>query len=338
MTERALAPIVEANEPPEARGGGRDDVSLLVANRGDGSLTHSTLAGLPRLLKAGDLLVVNTSATLPAALRARLGGRPVELRLSTPIGANDWIVELREIDGAPHKPPAIGVRLQLPSGAHADVLSPLAGSARLVIARLELGQSLEAYLGRHGRPIRYPYVREEWPLEAYQTVFALYPGSAEMPSAARPFTTALVTELVSRGILIAPITLHTGVSSPELDEPPLPERFHVPAITAQIINAARGWQGRVVAVGTTVVRALETATHNGTLSTANGSTDLVITPETGVHAVDGLLTGWHQPRSTHLQILEALAGRELIDDSYREASKHGYRRHEFGDLHLILTR
>ena len=338
MTELTLPPIVEAHEPPEARGRGRDDVALLVANRSDGSLTHSTLAELPRLLQAGDLLVVNTSATLPAALRARLGGRRVELRLSTPVGASDWIVEVREIDGGPHKPPASGARLQLPSGAHAAVLAPLAGSARLVIARLQLGQSVEAYLGQHGRPIRYPYVREQWPLDAYQTVFALHPGSAEMPSAARPFTTALVTELVSRGILIAPITLHTGVSSPELDEPPLPERFDVPAITARIINAARGWHGRVIAVGTTVVRALETATHNGTLSAAHGSTDFVITPETGVHAVDGLLTGWHEPRSTHLQILEALAGHELIDDSYREASKHSYRRHEFGDLHLILAR
>jgi S-adenosylmethionine:tRNA ribosyltransferase-isomerase len=338
VTELAVGEIDEAHEPPEARGSGRDDVALLVANRSDGSLTHTNLAELPRLLQAGDLLVVNTSATLPAALRARLRGRPVELRLSTPIGANKWIVELRDIDGAPRKPPPSGARLELPSDAHAEVLAPLAGSARLVIARLQLGQPLEAYLGRHGRPIRYPYVHEEWPLEAYQTVFALHPGSAEMPSAARPFTTALVTELVSRGILIVPITLHTGVSSPELDEPPLPERFDVPAITAQIINAARGWQGRVIAVGTTVVRALETATHNGTLTAAHGSTDLVVTPQTGIHAVDGLLTGWHEPHSTHLQILEAIAGRELLDRAYQEASKHRYRRHEFGDLHLILAR
>jgi len=180
-------------------------------------------------------------------------------------------------------------------------------------------------------------VPEEWPLDAYQTVFALDPGSAEMPSAGRPFTTELVTELVARGVLVAPVTLHTGVSSPERGEAPFAERYRVPPTTAQLVNAVHDWGGRVVAVGTTVVRALETAAApDGSVSAGEGWTSLVVTPERGLRAVDGLLTGWHEPESSHLQLLEAAAGPELLERSYRAATAHGYRWHEFGDLHLIL--
>ena len=178
---------------------------------------------------------------------------------------------------------------------------------------------------------------ERWPLAAYQTVFAREPGSAEMPSAGRPFTAELVTELVVRGILLAPVILHTGVSSPERDEPPSPERFHVPATTAGLVNAVRSWDGRVIAVGTTVVRALETvAAADGSLSEGQGWTSLAVTPERGLLAIDGLLTGWHESASSHIELLEAAAGAELLERSYRAALEHGYRWHEFGDLHLIL--
>jgi S-adenosylmethionine:tRNA ribosyltransferase-isomerase len=205
------------------------------------------------------------------------------------------------------------------------------------VARLELGEPLERYLARHGRPIRYSYVPESWPIEAYQTVFAREPGSAEMPSAARPFTADLVTELVTRGVLLAPITLHTGVSSPERGEPPYPERYAVPVETARLINAVREWGGRVIAVGTTVVRALETAAMpDGTVAPAAGWTGLVVTPSRGLRAVDGLVTGWHDADSSHLQLLEAVGGHELLARSYREAADHGYLFHEFGDAQLIL--
>jgi S-adenosylmethionine:tRNA ribosyltransferase-isomerase len=337
----ALAPsgLREAHEPPEARGSGRDDVAMLVADVHDGSLVHARFRDLKSFLRAGDLLVVNTSATLPAALPALLDGRAVELRLSTPAAGGTWVVELRADDGSPLRPPPAGSRVELPGGAHADLLARFAGSERLSIARLELGAPLEEYLHRHGSPIRYGYVPADWPLDAYQTVFALEPGSAEMPSAARPFTTEIVTELAARGVLIAPITLHTGVSSPELGEPPFPEPFRVPETTARVVSAVRGWGGRVIAVGTTVVRALETnARPDGTVSPGEGRTNVVVTPRSGVRAVDGLLTGWHEPRSTHLQMLHALGGCELIERSYREASARGYRLHEFGDLHLILRR
>jgi S-adenosylmethionine:tRNA ribosyltransferase-isomerase len=138
-------------------------------------------------------------------------------------------------------------------------------------------------------------------------------------------------------VLVAPLTLHTGVSSLEQGEPPLPERFRVPAATARLVNAVHGWNGRVIAVGTTVARALETvAAADGTVSEGRGWTSLLITPQRGILALDGLLTGWHEPASSHLQLLEAVAGRELLERSYRSALEHGYRWHEFGDLHLIL--
>jgi S-adenosylmethionine:tRNA ribosyltransferase-isomerase len=327
----------EAHEPPEVRGDGRDDVALLVATRHDGQLVHARFRELLRFLSAGDLLVVNTSATLPAALDARLGDEQVQLWLSSPAPDGTWLVELRTGDRAPYPRPPVGARVDLPGDARAKLLARFAGSERLSVARLELEESLEEYLRRYGRPIRYRYVPEPWPLDAYQTVFALEPGSVEMPSAGRPFTTELVSELVVRGVLFAPVTLHAGVSSPERGEPPLPERFQVPSATARLVNAVHGWKGRVIAVGTTVVRALESvATTDGAVRQGEGWTTLVVRPERGLQAVDGLLTGWHEHPSSHLELLEAAAGAELLERSYRAAHAHGYLWHEFGDLHLIL--
>ena len=225
MSALELPVRLEAHEPPEARGVDRADVAMLVARRHDLELVHARFHELPRFLSAGDLLVVNTSATLPAALDARLGERRVQLWLSTPAPEGTWLVELRTPDRAPYPRPPVGARLDLPSGGHAKLLARFAGSERLSVARFELDEPLEDYLRRHGRPIRYGYVPEAWPLDTYQTVFALEPGSAEMASAGRPFTAELVTALVARGVLLSPVTLHTGVSSPEQGEPPFPERF-----------------------------------------------------------------------------------------------------------------
>jgi S-adenosylmethionine:tRNA ribosyltransferase-isomerase len=330
-------PLLEAHEPAEVRGEGRDDVALLVATRHDLELAHARFCELPRFLAAGDLLVVNTSATLPAALEARLGGQPVQLWLSTPTADGTWLVELRTTGRRAFPRPPLPARLELPGGARAELLGPFAGSDRLSVARLDTEQAPEGYLRRYGQPIRYDYVPELWPLEAYQTIFAREPGSAEMPSAGRPFTDQLVTELVTHGVLVAPVTLHTGVSSLERGERPIPERFRVPAATAGLVNAVHGWNGRVIAVGTTVARALETVVAaDGTVSEGRGWTSLLITPERGILAVDGLLTGWHDPASSHLELLEAVAGRELLERSYMAALELRYRWHEFGDLHLIL--
>ena len=332
---------LEAHEPPEARGdGARDDVRLLVSSRRDGSIVHGRFGDLPQFLAPGDLVVVNTSATLPAALPAtRADGERLELRLSTPARDHDserfWIVELRRGD-EPFGGVAADEQFELPGGGTARILAPYAG-VRLWLARLDLPLPLAAYLEAHGQPIRYGYVPQRWPLSAYQNVYAVEPGSAEMASAGRPFTAELITELVAGGVLVAPIVLHTGVSSQERHERPYPERYRVPEHTARLVNAVHLWGGRVIATGTTVVRALETvALQDGTVDAGEGWTDLIVTPERGLRTVDGLLSGFHEADASHLDLLSAAAGPELLARSYRAALEGGYRWHEFGDSHLIL--
>jgi S-adenosylmethionine:tRNA ribosyltransferase-isomerase len=310
---------------------------LLVAHRAGGELVHACFDDLGEHLREGDLLVVNNSATLPAALSGRLGGELVELRLSTPAEGGGWLVELRTEDLRPFVSPPAGARVELPAFGHAELLRRFRDSMRLAHAQLDLPASLGDYLARHGRPIRYAHDLRLRPIEDYQTIFALEPGSAEMPSAARPFDAAQVARLIAHGTLIAPLTLHTGVSSLEGGEAPYPERYRVPSPTARLVNEVRHWGGRVIAVGTTVVRALETvAAPDGTVSAGAGWTDLMVTPARGLRAIDGLLTGWHEPESSHLELLEAVAGPELLARSYAAARAHGYRWHEFGDSHLIL--
>ena len=331
---------LEAHATPEERGLARDDVRMLVARGSDGRLTHSRARDLPDFLRAGDLVVINTSATLPAALPARRAdGTELELRLSTPLpGASDdrWVVELRKGDD-PFRDARAGDTLRLPAGAQARLEAPYLSGPRLWAARLQLPEPLMAYLARHGSPIRYRYVPEAHPLADYQTAYAIEPGSAEMPSAGRPLTPAVLTALVAKGVSVAPLILHTGVSSPERGERPYPERYSVPPSTARLVEATRRWGGRVIAVGTTVVRALETVAHaDGTIEAGEGWTALVVTPDRGVRAVDGLITGWHEPEASHLDILHAVAGRRLVESSYAAALQAGYLWHEFGDLHLIV--
>ena len=346
-----LPPELEAHEPPEARGLARDEVRLLVSYRRDDRLVHARFRDLPGFLRPGDLVVINTSGTLPAALPAvREDGTPLVLHLSTHLPADVWTVELRRpVDGGATLPflgARAGERLGLPDGGGALLLAPYSldraadpgdAPARLWLAAVRLPEPLESYLARHGRPIRYAYVPEAWPLEYYQTVYATEPGSAEMPSAGRAFTPQVITALVARGIAVAPLLLHTGVASLESHEPPYEEYFRVPPETARAVNATRTGHGRVIAVGTTVVRALETvAEPDGTVHPGEGWTRLVVTPERGVRAIDGILTGWHEPEASHLLLLEAAAGEALLEASYRAAAERGYLWHEFGDSHLIL--
>ena len=339
---------LEAWAPPEERGAGRDDVRLLVAHRSTGALEHRRFRELPDVLRPGDLLVVNTSATIPAALRGSVDGHPVLVHLSTELGDGRWIVEVRHPDAdwrtsSPWLDAPGRLLVELPAGGTALLLRPATGpfgpraEVRLWEAELHLPAPAAQYLAQHGRPIHYGYVDGERPLSAYQTVFAEVPGSAEMPSAGRPFTAELVACLVSRGVGVTPIVLHTGVASPEAHEPPQAEWFRVPPETAARVNAARRLGGRIVAVGTTVVRALESAAEEcGLVLPAEGWTDVVIDPDRQVRSVDGMLTGWHEPRASHLAMLEAVAGRTLLDASYRSALSMGYLWHEFGDSHLIL--
>ena len=323
--------------PPVQPARERDHVRMLVASRA--GISHRRFLDLPDLLEPGDLLVVNTSATLPAAL----AGSP-RVHLSTPLpgewpedGHERWVIELRDGD-ARHRGGRAGQRIALPGGGEAELLAPYLGADRLWAARLTLPAPLLEYLERHGEPIRYRH-SEPRPLADYQTIFAAEPGSAEMPSAGRPFSERVVEALEDRGVEIATIVLHTGVSSLERGERPYPERFRVPAATAAAVNAA----DRVIAVGTTVVRALESAVGDddaparGVVRPTEGWTRLVVEPARGVRVVDGILTGWHEPDASHLLMLEAVAGRKLVERSYQAALADGYRWHEFGDSHLLLA-
>jgi len=339
-----LPPERIADGPPESDGGRRDQARMLVAWRSSERLVDARMADLPRFLCAGDVLVVNTSGTLPAALPTtdhRL------LHLSTELPGGLWVVELRRqcrAGSLPFPDARPGQTIPLPGGGRAELLAPFptgaggpARPSRLLVTHLVLPTALGAYLAEFGRPIRYGCPDTAWPLSDYQTVFATTAGSAEMASAGRPFTAELVAALVSRGVVFAPLTLHTGVSSQEVGEPPYPERYAVPAATAELVNGARAQSHRVVAVGTTATRALETvADQSGRAHPGSGWTELVVTPSRGVRAVDGILTGWHEPEASHLQLLEAVAGRGALERSYTHALAGPYRWHEFGDVHLVL--
>jgi S-adenosylmethionine:tRNA ribosyltransferase-isomerase len=359
---------LEATSPPPVR----DDVRLLVASA-DG-LRHARFRQLGEFLAPGDLVVVNTSGTLAAAVDGRrVGGRPVEVHFSAELDDGGWVVEVRPagVSAGPVADLRAGEVITLDAGAELVVDRPHpAGQARLWRARPLIDGGVALFLTRHGRPIRYAYVPRSWPLAEYQTIFAREPGSAEMPSAGRPFTDQIVTDLVTRGVGLAPIVLHTGVSSQEPGEPPQPERFRVPAATARLVNCTRAAGGRVIAVGTTVTRALESAAGpDGRVRARAGWTDLVLGPEgadpvsgldtrltTGLasglvsghsaglvsgptrpaRVVTGLVTGWHPPGASHLALLAAVAGTALVERAYAEAVRSGYRWHEFGDSCLLL--
>ncbi len=336
--EFTLPPELEAPAPPEERGLSRDGVLMLVSRGSSGMISHHRFTGLPGLLLPGDLLVVNTSRTLPAAVPA---GPGLTIHFSTGLPDGAWLVEPRVPDGPASRPYGAAAPpgvIDLPGGARLT----MTGQAGARLWRARLSTAVVPYLLRHGEPIRYSYAARRWPLRAYQTVFGRWPGSAEMPSAARPFSPSVVTELAARGVTIAPVTLHCGVSSLEAGEDPYPEQYDVPPATARLVNLTRRSGGRVIAVGTTVVRALETAASRTAASqTASaqakaGWTSLVVSPKEGVRVVDGLLTGLHEPRSSHLRMLAAFHPDDLLADCYEAALTRNYLWHEFGDVHLLL--
>jgi len=343
-----------ATAPPEARGVSRDGVRMLVAAT-DRPLEHRRASDLASALRAGDLVVVNASDTLPAALTGvGRDGRALQVHLSTvaPGGSpgealadtrSSWAVEFR----VPEPPasmqtdePRYGEVVRLRGGGELRVLDSYPGGgerSRLWVAEIRTPVPLLRWLTEHGQPIRYGYVSSPWPLSSYRTSYAATPGSVEMPSAGRPLTSRLIHRLRLRGIQIADVVLHCGVSSVETGDPPYAEWFSVPPATVRAIADTRDRGGRVIAVGTTVVRALEsTVDARGTLRAAEGWTELVISPGHRVSTLDGLLTGWHEPQASHLMMLAAIAGPDLLCRSYEAALAEGYRWHEFGDVHLLL--
>jgi S-adenosylmethionine:tRNA ribosyltransferase-isomerase len=337
-----LPPELEAPAPAESRGMTRDAVRMMVASKGDGTIVHSHFSELPRFLDEGDLVVINTSATLAAELDGTgPDGRAVEVHLSTRLPAGLWTVEVRQ-QGQAYLGASAGDRIELGGGGRVTLLAPYSPGpggqgVRLWISSVQTPEPLERHLARHGRPIRYGYVRDTYPISAYQNVYATEPGSAEMPSAGRPFTPEILMRLVAKGVGVAPVLLHTGVASLEASEPPYAEYFRVTLATAHRVNDSRRSGGRVVAVGTTVVRALESVVDDhGHVHPSEGWTETVVSPEHPVRSVDGFITGWHEPEASHLAMLEAIAGRPLLEASYTAALAEGYLWHEFGDVHLIL--
>jgi S-adenosylmethionine:tRNA ribosyltransferase-isomerase len=357
LTRFSLPRELAAGQPPEARGLARDAVRLLIATAA--KIEHTRFAELGRYLRPGDLLVVNTSATRAAAVNGvhpELG--PVVVHFSTALDDDSWVVELRTapLAAKPVRNATAGTRIQLPDGVtltllepsrgnSKDAAAPLAASKDIALPRLWRTKPLkpsviDRLLAQHGRPISYGYLSTSWPLGAYQTIFATQSddqASAEMPSAGRPFSPELVTRLVSQGIQFAPIALHAGVSSLEPGEPPPAERYRVSAHTALLANWTRGAGGRVIAVGTTATRALESAVQpDGTITAADGWTELTLGPDHPARIVDGLITGLHDPDASHLLLLEAVAGPALVQRTYDAALNHHYLWHEFGDTTLLL--
>lgn len=332
-----------APQPAESRGLARDEVRLLVATP-DG-LSHGRFRDLPDHLRPGDVLVVNTSATVAAEVDADLDGTPVVLHVAHRLDDGDAVVELRTAPDAARALLAatagevvrIGdVRLVLRRPWPGRASSPTGAGNRLW--RASVRGDLDRQLDWNGRPIAYGYLDRRYPLADYQTVFGTRPGSAEMASAGRPFTHELVTRLVTAGVQLAPVTLHTGVSSQEAGEAPGPEWFEVPPTSARVINQARDNGGRVIAVGTTATRAVESTVRGSAVVAGRGWTDRVVTPAAPPQVVDGLVTGWHDPMASHLLLVEAVAGARLTQAAYDAAVAEGYLWHEFGDSALLMRR
>ena len=337
-----LPPELEAPSPPEYRGMTRDSVRMLVASRSDGGLVHSHFSELPRFVAEGDLVVINTSGTLAAEVDGTgPDGQAVHVHLSTQLPAGLWTVEVRK-EGTAFLGAEAGTNIALAGGGCVRLLTPYSAGpgglgVRLWVSLIDTPEVLHTYLARHGRPIRYGYVQGDFPLSLYQNIYVTEPGSAEMPSAGRPFTPEVLTRLVAKGVGVVPLLLHTGVASLEASEPPYAEYFRVSSATAHRVNETRRRGGRVVAIGTTVVRALESVVdEHGHVHPGEGWTQTVVSPEHPVSSIDGFLTGWHEPEASHLAMLEAIAGRPLLEASYAAALDYGYLWHEFGDVHLIL--
>jgi S-adenosylmethionine:tRNA ribosyltransferase-isomerase len=337
-----------AKEPPERRGIARDAVRLMVIDRSDYTIDHTFFYGIGKFLVPGDLMVFNSSRTLPASLvgYGMPAGPLVEVRLAEHLPDDSWLALLLCQNGNStfscgiHK----GMQIKFDPGLVATVYDKDDRILRLwKISFSKSGTELMNSLYHIGQPIRYEYVSEPWDLDYYQTVYATYPGSAEMPSAGRPFTWKLLFEVKRNGIKMAYISLHSGLSSymdSNLDQRPISseEEYSVSSTAAEQINETHSLGGRIIAIGTTVVRALETVAldNKGNMKAGHGYTRLHINASHRLKAVDGLLTGLHEPEASHLDLLSAFLPAKRIHEAYKDAIQRKYLWHEFGDMNLIL--
>jgi S-adenosylmethionine:tRNA ribosyltransferase-isomerase len=327
------------------------DERLLVVDPRAGTFRDARVRDLARVLAPGDLLVVNDAATIPASFHATTAaGAPVELRLAAHrggplwqaalLGAGDWRTRTEHRPA----PPTVksGDTLRIGPGFDATVEHVDPARPRLVVVRFSLdGAPLWAAIYRHGHPIQYAHVARPLDLWHVQTPFAARPWAVEMPSAGRPLTAALLADLRARGVAIATLTHAAGLSSTGDDAVdallPLPERFDLPATTVRAITEARLRGARVVAAGTTVVRALEgCARLHGELVAGEGTTDLKIDARFRPRVIDGLLTGLHDVGTSHRELVQAFAPEPLLARAWVHAEQRGYMDHEFGDECLVL--
>ena len=315
-----------------------------------GTLTDARLEQLPQMLRKGDVLVVNDAATLPAALQGTTAaGEAVEVRLAggdghpweaVLFGAGDW--RLRTEDRPP--PPRVGPGdvIRIAADLSAVVVGVHPASSRLVTLHFDRDEAgLWTALYEHGRPVQYSYLRAPLDLWHVQTAFGSRPWAFETPSAGRSLSWTLLLELGRRGVQLVHVTHAAGLSStgdPVTDSLlPRPERFLIPQSTVRTIASARTAGGRVVAVGTTVVRALEgSVALHGRLRAGGGITDLRIAAGHRPQVVDGLLTGIHEPDTSHFSLLTAFAPEALLVRAFEHAEREGYLGHEFGDSSLVL--
>ncbi len=329
---------------------GRERLLTVDVRRRD--IEDHAFAELPHLLDPGDLLVVNDAATLPASLPGSTRGEPVEVRLlgerddgswdAVLFGAGDWRTRTEDRPPPPVVAPGEAVALGGALSATIEVVSAL--SPRLVTLRFALPRdALVPRLYSHGRPVQYAHLRAPVDLRDVQTPFASRPWAAEMPSAGRPLTLAIVARLRRAGIAIASLTHAAGLSSTgdrTIDRAlPLPERFEIPAATVAAVDAAAARCARVVAVGTTVVRALEgcAALHRGRLVAGPGITNLRLGPGSPRRIADAILTGIHEQGTSHHDLLGAFAPMSLVDRALAVAEDRGYLGHEFGDSMLVVS-
>jgi S-adenosylmethionine:tRNA ribosyltransferase-isomerase len=325
---------------------------LLHLDRATGAVHDLDMAMLPMLLHRRDLMVLNDAATLPASLPARTdSGEPLELRLAGEradgvwnavlFGPGDWRQRTEDRKAPPLL--AAGAILAFGPGLSARILAVSAVSPRLVEVRFDQeGASLWAALYRHGRPVQYSYLREPLALWSVQTPYASRPWAVEPPSAGRPLTASLTQALRAHGVLLATLTHAAGLSSTgdaALDARlPLTERYDIPAPTVAAVDDARRRGSRVIAVGTTVVRALEGAVteSGGTLRPGAGSTSLRLRAEYVPRIVDGVITGVHMPGESHYELLRAFAPEAALHAAADHAERMGYLTHEFGDSMAVI--
>lgn len=333
-----LPSFLNAAMPPERRGVRRDQVKMMVQNRWTGKTIHDHFFNLDFYLKKGDVLVLNSSRTVPAILRSELYRKgkliqsEIEIRLARRKNDSTWeaLAVCEDIKQ--------GDQLIFSQQFFGEVFEVNKKSPFITINFSKNGSALYDEIYAIGEPVRYEYINSPWELDYYQTVFATHPGSVEMPSAGRAFSWELLFKLQKKGIKLVFIQLHTGLSyllDDKWDHSPTEnyEEFTIPAEAWEHILQAKVEGKRVISVGTTVVRAIETAAVNGELA---GWTNLYIKPNYDLKITDGIITGMHEPEASHLDMLSAFINQKDLFNAYQEAIKRGYLWHEFGDMNLIL--